>query len=221
MTTQFKFCIAMARKRTWRKSWKSLKRQALVEAVLHVFSVQGVDGLTMDNVAKEAGVAKGTLYAYFENKQELLKTAIEAVIAPLVEELGQLLNSDLSPVEKLRMMTIRHLSYCEEHRNFFRILIYDRQAAQERMRRYKSRLYHDFLQSTARVVAQGIEEGLFSPVNPLCIAAMLIESNIAVIHQRLQSENPGPLEEDAAMITRTFLYGIVDETLRKQRSLHA
>src|SRR3990172_6168081 len=97
MTTQFKFCIAMARKRTWRKSWKSLKRQALVEAVLHVFSVQGVDGLTMDNVAKEAGVAKGTLYAYFENKQELLKTAIEAVIAPLVEELGQLLNSDLSP----------------------------------------------------------------------------------------------------------------------------
>lgn len=207
------------RKTDWNKSWKNLKKQALLEAVLHVFSEKGVNGLTMDNVALQAGVAKGTLYAYFENKQDLLKTAIEAGISPLVQELTELLESNLSPVEKLSRLTLRHLTYCDEHRNFFRILVYDRQASQERMRRYKSGLYQDFLRTIARVVADGIKDGSLRPANPSHVACMLIESNIAVIHQRLQSENPSPVEEDARFITETFLYGIADESIRK-RSLH-
>lgn len=207
------------RKTDWNKSWKNLKKQALLEAVLHVFSEKGVNGLTMDNVALQAGVAKGTLYAYFENKQDLLKTAIEAGISPLIQELTELLESNLSPIEKLSQLTRRHLAYCDEHQNFFRILVYDRQAVQERMRRYKSCLYQDFLQTIARVVADGIEDGSLRRANPSHVAAMLIESNIAVIHQRLQSEHPAPVGEDARFITETFLYGIADVSLRK-RSLH-
>ena len=210
----------MQRKTSWRKSWKSLKRNALVQAVLHVFSEEGVEGLTMDNVAQAAGVAKGTLYAYFESKQDLLKTAIEAGIAPLVEELGHLLESDLRPDEKLKSLTLRHLSYCEEHRNFFRILVHDRQAEQERIRRHRSGLYTDFLEKTARVIANGMDLGLFRRANPLLVAGMLIESNIAVIHQRLQSENPATVEEDAKMITDTFLFGIASDPLIDKRSLH-
>lgn len=223
MTNQFKKGTdrpMSARKPDWNKAWKSLKKRALVDSVLRVFSEQGVQGLTMDNVAIEAGVAKGTLYAYFENKQELLKAAIEAGIAPLIEELTRMMESDLCPIEKLRQLTLRHLAYCDEHRNFFRILIYDRQAAQDRLRRYKSSLYNDFLDRTARVVAAGIKDGSLRPANPLHIASMLIESNIAVIHQRLQSENPGPVEKDAGAISDTFLFGIAEESPRKKRSLN-
>jgi AcrR family transcriptional regulator len=209
-----------ARKPVWTKAWKTLKKQALLDAVLHVFSQQGVHGLTMDNVALEAGVAKGTLYAYFENKQELLKTAIEAGIAPLIEELNQLLESDLTPIEKLQQLTLRHLAYCDAHRNFFRILLYDRQAVQERIRRYKSSLYSDFLERTSKVVSAGMKDGSLLQANPLLIASMLIESNIAVIHQRLQAENPGPVENDARCISNVFLFGIADESLKKKRSSH-
>lgn len=209
-----------ARKLVWSKNWKSLKKQALLDAVLHVFSEQGVHGLTMDNVALEAGVAKGTLYAYFENKQELLKTAIEAGIAPLIDELNHLLESDLSPMEKLKQLTLRHLAYCDAHRNFFRILVYDRQAVQERIRRYKSSLYNDFLERTSKVVAAGMKDGSFRLANPMLIASILIESNIAVIHQRLQSETPGPVEKDARAISDAFLFGIADEPVRKKRSPH-
>jgi TetR/AcrR family transcriptional regulator len=208
-----------ARKTDWNKAWKSLKKQALVEAVLRVFSKQGVNGLTMENMACVAGVAKGTLYAYFENKQELLKTAIEAGISPLIEELSQMLDSDLPPIEKLQKLTLRHLAYCDEHRNFFRILVYDRRTVQERIGRYKSSLYDDFLERIACVIGAGIKEGSLRPANPHHIASMLIESNIAVIHQRLQSENPSPVEKDARSLSDAFLFGVADESLRKKRSL--
>ena len=188
-----------------------------MDAVLHVFSEQGVQGLTMDNVALEAGVAKGTLYAYFENKQQLLKTAIDAGIAPLIEELTKLLESNLSPIEKLQRLTLRHLAYCDEHKNFFRILVHDRQGVQNRMQRYKSGPYNDFLKRTARVVSAGIKDGSLRHTNPLFVASMLIESNIAVIHQRLQSDHPGPVEKDAAAISNAFLFGIAEESLRKKR----
>jgi AcrR family transcriptional regulator len=209
-----------ARKIDWNKSWKSLKRKALVDAVLHVFSEQGVQGLTMDNVAIEAGVAKGTLYAYFENKQQLLKTAIDAGIAPLIDELTTLLESNLTPIEKLQKLTLRHLAYCDEHKNFFSILVHDRQAVQDRMQRYKNGPYNDFLKRTARVIAAGIKDGSLRNTNPIYLASMLIESNIAVIHQRLQSDHPGPVEKDARSISDAFLFGIAVEPNRKKRTVH-
>lgn len=48
----------------------------------------------MIDVAEAAGVAKGTLYLYFETKEELLKAMIEAVVAPTVEKLQQAAGSD-------------------------------------------------------------------------------------------------------------------------------
>jgi TetR/AcrR family transcriptional regulator len=206
-----------AKRIDWNKSWKSLKKRALLDAVLHVFSEQGVQGLTMDNVALEAGVAKGTLYSYFENKEQLLKTAIDAGIAPLIDELTQLLESDLSPIEKLQNLTLQHLAYCDEHKNFFRILVHDRQAVQDRMQRYRNGPYNDFLQRTARVISAGIKDGSLRHANPLFVASMLIESNIAIIHRRLQSDHPGPVEKDAAAISNVFLFGIAEESLRKKR----
>lgn len=209
--------MVIQRKPEWKEAWKTLKKKRLMEAVFQVCGRQGFTGLTMDNVALQAGVAKGTLYGYFKNKQDLVKCALEASITPLVRELRQLLNSDLPPERKLRQMTLRHLTYFEEHRSFFRMFLYDRQAAQERARRYKSSLYQEFLEATAGVVKDGMNQGVFRQGDCLKVAAMLIEANIAMINRRLVAENPGPVEHDAHLLSDIFLFGIVAEPLRKKR----
>lgn len=190
------------------KGWKDLKRQGLLDIVVKVLSREGLDGLTMDAIAGEAGVAKGTIYSYFKNKQDLVKEAIEATVIPMVEGLTEILKSELPPDERLRTMTLRHLSYFEENRDFFRIFVHDRLAAQQRMKRYRSSRYHDFLQTAAAVIEEGIKLGLFRPIDSFKTAAMMVEADIAVIHQRLLSNQPGPVEVDAALISDVFLHGI-------------
>jgi AcrR family transcriptional regulator len=209
--------MVVAARQDWKTTWRSQKKKGLLDAVVGVLAREGIEGLTMDNVALEAGVAKGTLYAYFNSKRNLLRAAIEASIAPLVEDLRAILTSNLPPDEKLRSMTHHHLSYFDENRSFFQILLYDRTAAQERLKRYRSFRYHDLLEAVGGVIQNGIKQGLFRPIDPLKTAAMLIESNIAIINQRLLCENPEPVQEDSRLLTDTFLFGIAEEGLRKKR----
>ena len=200
------------------QGWKNLKKRTLIDAVFQVFSEHGLDGLTMDNVALEAGVAKGTLYAYFKSKEELVKSAIEASVTPLVKELTEVLESDSPPDWKIRQLTSRHLTYFEAHRGFFRALLYDRQAAHCRAKRYKSTLYQTLLRSTAKVVDQGMQSGAFRPANPLKVASLLIEANIAVINLRLVNEKPGPVKQDANLLSDIFLHGITRVSKQKKET---
>jgi TetR/AcrR family transcriptional regulator, fatty acid metabolism regulator protein len=191
-----------------KKKWKEVKRQRLLDAAVAVVSREGTVGLTMDNVAREAGVAKGTLYVYFKSKQELLKAAIEAIIQPNIEELIQILSAQDSPKTKLKAMTLRHLAYYEDHRDFFRVFVHDRMTYLARLKRYRSSRFQDFVDSVAHVIEEGIEEGRFRPIDAQKLAALLVECDIAMIHQRLLSDRPGSVSSDAALITDVFLHGI-------------
>src|SRR5262249_58467626 len=105
---------------------------------------------------REAGVAKGTLYAYFKSKQELFKATIEATIQPIVEELIDILARKDSAKTKLKAMILRHLTYFEEHRSFFRVFVHDRMTYLARMKRYRSSRFQDFVESVAQVIEEGI-----------------------------------------------------------------
>jgi AcrR family transcriptional regulator len=190
------------------KTWKALKKESLMKIVVQVLSREGLSGVTMDTVAREAGVAKGTLYTYFRNKQDLVREAIEATILPMIEMLNEILSSDLAPDRKLTSMTLNHLLYYEQHRDFFGIFVHDRQAASQRLKRYRSCHYQQFLDRVAKVIQDGIKRQIFRDVDSHKLAAMLIEADIAVIFQRLLSEQSAPVEQDAALITDIFLHGI-------------
>lgn len=201
-----------------KKTWHTFKKHSLLDAVVKVFSREGTEGLTMENVALEAGVAKGTLYSYFKSKNELLHAMIEGIVEPLVESLKQVLASDLPADEKIREFTFRHLSYFEDNRSFFQVLVYDRTAAQERLRRYKSCRYQTLLENIAVVIDQGVKKGIFRSTDSLKAAAIMIEANIGVINQRLLNENSVPVEEDVKLLTDLFLFGIAEEKLRKRKA---
>jgi AcrR family transcriptional regulator len=197
-----------------KRQWEDLTRQGILDAVVRVLGTHGLPGLTMDKVARQAGVAKGTLYHYFENKQDLVKATLEACINPLVKELNAVLDSSLQSKEKLEKLTQVHLGYFDCHRELFRVLVYDRQFAQARWKRYGSDRYQTFLKKLAAVLSEGCQAGLFKDLDFLKVAAMLVEANIAVIHQRLLCDRPCPLEDDSKMLTQLFLHGILQNPSR-------
>src|SRR5580700_9328111 len=63
------------------------RRQAIMEAALDEFIAQGYAATRLDDVAKRAGVAKGTIYLYFKDKQTLFEELVRTAIVPLVNRL--------------------------------------------------------------------------------------------------------------------------------------
>ena len=199
----------MARARAARKNqWESFCKKGIQDAVVRVLSADGAKGLTMERVAREAGVAKGTLYVYFKDKKQLLQSVKEESMAPMRRELFGILDGDLPPVEKLRRFVLRHLSYFDEHREFFRVLLWERQIAETNLRRQQSDPFRTYVVKIAAVLREGARAKILRPLDPVKVAAVLIEADIAMIAQRLLMDSPGSVEEDARMLTDVILNGL-------------
>jgi AcrR family transcriptional regulator len=131
-------------------------RAAILDAVDRLLARYGYQKMTMDDIAREAGLARGTLYAHFKSKEEMALATIDRMIGLLVEELRQLAHSPGTPEERLQRMLV------------FRILfLFDR--AQERSHalddmytalRPQYKAYRDrYVNSEAEVFAEALREG--------------------------------------------------------------
>ena len=67
-----------------RKERSAARREAILAAALDEFSSRGFEAARLDDVAKRAGVAKGTIYLYFRDKESLFQELIRAMLTPLV-----------------------------------------------------------------------------------------------------------------------------------------
>jgi AcrR family transcriptional regulator len=198
----------LATRKRRKSEWEALCRRGIQDAVVRILSRDGAQALTMERVAAEAGVAKGTLYLYFRDKKQLLASVKEESLSPMREELFAILDGQLPAREKLQQFVSRHLGYFDEHRDFFRVLLWDRQLAETTLRRQQSARFRAYMDKLAGAFREGSQAGVFRPLDPFKLAAMLIEADVAMIAQRLLQEAPAPVEEDARMLLDVFLNGI-------------
>lgn len=102
-----------------------VKREQILEGARQVFMTVGFDAASMNDITRAAGVSKGTIYVYFENKSELFQTIILEAKQRIFNDLRQTLSED-DPVERLlhrfAVALISGLS-CEETIRSMRIAI--------------------------------------------------------------------------------------------------
>ena len=67
-----------------RKERSAARRDAILAAALEEFSARGFEATRLDDVAKRADVAKGTIYLYFRDKESLFQELIRAMLTPIV-----------------------------------------------------------------------------------------------------------------------------------------
>jgi AcrR family transcriptional regulator len=72
-----------------RKVDADTRRQAILDAALSVFAEHGFEAARLDEVAARAGVAKGTLYLYFQHKEALFEELVRSAVAPVIDTLSK------------------------------------------------------------------------------------------------------------------------------------
>src|SRR5262245_43073553 len=71
------------------------RREAILAAALDEFSASGFAAARLDDVARRAGVAKGTIYLYFRDKETLFQELVRSVITPLIARFETTVEIDL------------------------------------------------------------------------------------------------------------------------------
>lgn len=88
------------------ESKQQQKRQNIVDAALKVFARDGFAAARTDSIAEEAGVAKGTLYLYFSNKEDIFREAIRSHLMPVVNQMQQFVDDFDGSAEALLTLQI-------------------------------------------------------------------------------------------------------------------
>lgn len=88
---------------TKREQQKETKRLALIDAALSVFSRVGYAAAKMEDVAKEADVSKGTVYLYFDSKEQLFEDMVRTKMTPMLNEIeGVVAQPSMTATERLK-----------------------------------------------------------------------------------------------------------------------
>ncbi|HKO57331.1 MAG TPA: TetR/AcrR family transcriptional regulator [Thermoanaerobaculia bacterium] len=196
--------------------WNEFKRQGIQQAVIRLMCREGLKSVTMERVAQETGIAKGTVYLHYRDKQELLEAVKDSALAPLTEKLHEILVGAASPERKLRALVLRYLTYFDEKRDLFRILLYEREVTRVMGERYQTDRYRNLIDGTARVIRDGVRKRVFRNVDARHVAAMFIESTVALMNQRLLDDSPRPVEDDAELVADIFLAGLAPVAARRR-----
>src|SRR3954470_13384412 len=90
--------------------------QSIQEATMRVIARKGMAAATMQEIAEEAGVAKGTIYLYFRDRDELVEKTFERAMNGLHARIDVALESSESFESKLRSMLIAKIEFFRDNR---------------------------------------------------------------------------------------------------------
>lgn len=90
---------------------KAAQRQRILLAADRLLARHGFRGTTMEDVAVEAGIGKGTTYLYFRSKEELALTVVDSHIQATFERLRTLAQSEATPRKRLEQMALARVLY--------------------------------------------------------------------------------------------------------------
>ena len=94
-------------------------KKAIFNAAIKVFSIEGYDSATVEEIASEAGVAKGTLYYNFQGKEEIFKFVIDEGMKLIKNEVLDAIKDIDDPLEKLKISAKVQLRYVYNNKEFF------------------------------------------------------------------------------------------------------
>jgi AcrR family transcriptional regulator len=86
-------------------------RDAILDAAERLLARYGYQKMTMDDLAREAGIGKGTTYLYFPSKQEVALCSIDRIVDRLLEQLRTVAQSDGAPAVKVRNMLVTRVLF--------------------------------------------------------------------------------------------------------------
>lgn len=85
---------------------KTAQRRRIIAAADRLLARHGFSGTTVEDVAMEAGIGKGTTYLYFRSKEELALAVVDSHIAATFERLREIAQSDQTPRRRLEQMAV-------------------------------------------------------------------------------------------------------------------
>jgi TetR/AcrR family fatty acid metabolism transcriptional regulator len=139
----------------------SEKYHRIIEAATKIFAKKGFYPAKISEIAKEAQVADGTIYIYFENKDDILISLFEEQMRVVLENMVTQISELEDPARKLERFALTHLQLIEQNKDMAEIIQVELRQSGKFMKEYKNEKFTQYLDLIGDIVREGQEKGIF------------------------------------------------------------
>jgi TetR/AcrR family fatty acid metabolism transcriptional regulator len=185
------------------------KREAILKAATQVFARRGFFQSQVADIAREAGVAAGTVYLYFRSKDDLLVSLFERTMREAIAEGRTALDGIADPRERLTRLARLHLERLGRDRDLAVVFQVELRQSTKFMERFSSTYLRDYLGQIRDTLALGQAGGQFrSDINPTIAAKIFFGALDEMATNWILSRRRYSLAAQADTIVDLFINGV-------------
>jgi AcrR family transcriptional regulator len=203
---------------TKRERRKEARPGELLQAALGLFVEKGFAATKVEDVARLAGVSKGTLFLYFTSKEELFKAVVRDKIVGQLSQFDASIDTFEGPTDQLMRIFLQawwQLAHSSKSSGVLKLMLSEGQQFPELAAFYREEVIEPACSLIQRVHARGVQRGEFGPIDPRYGPLTLLSSILFLcLWHHAPSLNPShtsPLQPLAYLdaLTDTLLGGVL------------
>ena len=189
------------------------KYHRIINAATKIFAKKGFFQAKVSEIAKEAKVADGTIYLYFENKDSILISLFEEQMKRVLNNMREEISKETDAVKKIERFALNHLKLIEQNKDMAEIIQVELRQSSKFMKEYKNEKFAEYLNLIGDIIQEGQEEGIFKRdiipgvAKRAFFGALDEMSRFWVLSSRKKYD----IETAAKQISEYFLSGLVND----------
>jgi TetR/AcrR family fatty acid metabolism transcriptional regulator len=186
------------------------KRERILRAAIRIFSQKGYFNSKISEIARLAGVADGTIYLYFKNKDDLLISLFEEKMGEVVADIRARVAEGGDAPSRLRIFIRNHMDLLTREAGLIEVIQVELRQSNKFMKEYVPVKFLEYLDVISGILEDGKRDGIFRPDLNVTLARRAIfgaldEISLAYVLSRKRKYDPAAAAEE---IYRIFAEGL-------------
>jgi len=137
------------------------KHGKIINAATKVFAKKGFFNARISDIAKEAKVADGTIYLYFDNKFDILLSVLEEEIGKLTEQIQKAIADETDPEKMLAIFTRTHLSAMKKNKNLAEVIQVELRQNDKLVREFRNSTFQEYINIVSSIIKEGQRQKIY------------------------------------------------------------
>lgn len=186
------------------------KREAILRAAIRVFSQNGYFNSKVADIAREAGIADGTVYLYFKSKEEILHSIFDRAMEEFITEGKKEIEKITKADERLQRIAQLHLEKLGADRDLAIVFQVELRGSIKFMQEFSATGFAEYLDIIQQTIVEGQKSGVFrKSLNPTICAKILFGALDEMVTNWILSPKPYPLAPLADTVLDVFFDGML------------
>lgn len=188
------------------------KREAILRAAIKVFAGKGYFNSKVADIAKEAGIADGTVYLYFKSKDEILHSIFDRAMEEFIRLGKQEIAEIADPQERLRRVAKLHLERLGADRDMAIVFQVELRGSTKFMEEFSAAGFAVYLEIISEIFKEGQKQGIFRKgLKPIVCAKILYGALDEMVTNWILSKKSYPLAPMADVVLEIFFGGVLQK----------